>query len=164
MQIIEVAKLQRDRSAAAAGGGMLDFDLRVEDPLVIELVADIEDRALGVGLVRAAAALLEQELAVATDRQALGDVVDLGSALANAALCLAQGRHQATEVDAFEVARERANLLLQLLVLPLNALQALFDCLLRHGGNPGQERGGGAPRRAWLRWSRSRSNLIMRPN
>ncbi len=85
---LEVGELDRHLAALPfARLGVLPLDLRVEQPVVVPLVAEVEDRAQEVELVLPAGVdavvalrgeALVEHLAVAADRQPLLDGVDLG--------------------------------------------------------------------------------------
>jgi hypothetical protein len=81
-EVVEVGELQADLMA-----GVLVLDLRVEQPVVVELVAEVEDRPQQVERIAAAGRgaivplvlhILVDQLAVAADRQPPLRAVDLG--------------------------------------------------------------------------------------
>src|SRR5206468_7652673 len=87
---LEVRELHRSLTpllGALSGGGVLELDLRVEEDLVAELVAEIGHVAQEVeALVRVRGRAVlprgggrsEEHFAVAADRDAAGPAVDLG--------------------------------------------------------------------------------------
>ena len=117
--MVEGGELDRGR-ARLAGRGVLELDLRVEDPVLIKLVADVEDRPQEVGLVRAVGVLVEDRLAVASDREALVDAEDAARSggEAQAAREVLVGDGNLAELQALELLGQGVDASAELGVLP----------------------------------------------
>src|SRR6185369_15512286 len=120
-------ELDGDFTPLVRGGhGVLDFELGVEDPAVVELVTEVEDRAQdvhlaaeirGLAVLAFAVEVLVEELAVPADRNALLSV-DLrrrGTDAVPDVLAPGRGRRRFGQLKLLDLAGEDLDLALDLL-------------------------------------------------
>src|SRR5690606_1246706 len=111
-----------------------------------ELVAEVGDRALEVGGVGARAlALDEDRFAVAADREALLDAVDLRRRRPEPVAALGDAREELAEARALDVGVESVEAQVERAVLAFELVEALLDGRLRRvlcrGGHGEREEG-----------------------
>ncbi len=125
-EIVEVRELDFELTSLVRGGhGVLGFELGVEDPAVVELVPEIENRpqqihlAPGVrwlAVLPLAAEILVEKLAIAADRDALL-AVDLGGRGADTVaklLAFRRGRRRLAQLQLLDLPGEDFDLALDL--------------------------------------------------